>query len=241
ARDGLRSFTSAQSFAADAAGNVWIGFREGGLARYRHGRFTLLGADDGLLDGANNGLYLDLRGRLWATFSGGGVGRIDAPDAERPHVVPFTTADGLTTDLVLNITGDASGHIYVTGARGIDRLDPSAGTVTHYSTADGLAGGEFLAAMRDRTGALWFATTTGLSRLRPDRDEAVTPPPVLIGGLRIAGAVHPLSALGQPAVPHLELDARQNHIPVAFFAMGFRFCYVLRDEYRIERGGRACV
>src|SRR5262249_56196065 len=106
------------------------------------------------------------------------------PGGGRPEVVRFTTGGGLTTDLGLNITGDASGHIYVTGARGIDRLDPSAGTVTHYSTADGLAGGEFLAAMRDRTGALWFATTTGPSRLRPGRGEAVHAPPGPLRGPR---------------------------------------------------------
>jgi ligand-binding sensor domain-containing protein len=140
-RDGLRSFTSAQSFATDAAGDVWIGFREGGLARYRRGRFVLLGPDDGLPQGAVNGIYVDPAGRVWAAFSGGGVARIDAPDADRPRVVPYTTANGLTTNLVHTITGDAGGRIYVTGARGIDRLDPDSNKVRHYSTADGLAGG----------------------------------------------------------------------------------------------------
>jgi PAS domain S-box-containing protein len=236
-RDGLRSFTSAQSFATDRAGNVWIGFREGGLARYRDGRFLLLGSEDGLPEGAINGMYVEPAGRVWAAFSGGGVGRIDAPDVERPRVVPVTAEDGLTTDLVLNITGDTDGRIYVTGARGIDRLDPNTRKVTHYSTADGLVGGEFLAALRDRTGALWFASTTGLSRLRPERDEPVSPPPILIGGLRIAGIVHPLSALGQAWVPHLELDTRQNNIQIEFFGMGFRSGETLRYQYRLDGAG----
>ena len=39
--DGLRPFTTALVFTEDASGAVWIGFREGGLARYRDGRFTL--------------------------------------------------------------------------------------------------------------------------------------------------------------------------------------------------------
>jgi PAS domain S-box-containing protein len=236
-RDGLRSFTSAQAFATDAAGDVWIGFREGGLARYRQGRFVLLGADDGLPEGAVNGIYIDPVGRLWAAFSGGGVGRIDDPDAERPRVIPYTTAHGLTTNLVLNVTGDVAGRIYVTGARGIDRLDPDSGKVSHYSTADGLAGGEFMAALRDRSGALWFATTTGLSRLTAEREEAVAPPPILIGGLRIAGIVYPLSALGQASVPHLELEPRQNNVQIEFFGMGFRSGEVLRYEFRLEGAG----
>src|SRR5262249_36209004 len=161
-----------------------------------------------------NGMYVEPSGRLWAASSGGGIGRIDAPDSERPQVQPLTVEDGLTSNLVLHVTGDANGGIYVTGARGIDRLGPNTKKGTHYPTAAGLAGGEFQAAPRDRSGALWFAPPTGLSRLRLERDEAVSPPPILIGGLRIAGIVHPLSALGQAAVPHLELDTRQNNIQI---------------------------
>ncbi len=235
-RDGLRSFTSAQAFASDAAGNVWVGFREGGLARYRQGQFLLLGAADGLPEHAINGLYLDPKYRLWIAFSGGGLGRIDAPDAERPHMIRYTTADGLTTDLTLNITGDRAGRVYVAGARGIDRFDPDTRKVTHYSTADGVTGGEFLAARRDRSGALWFATTTGLSRLTPEPDESRSPPPILISGVRVAGIVHPVSALGQASMPSLELDSRQNNVQIDFFSLGFRSGEAIRYEYRLQGG-----
>ena len=236
--DGLRPFTIAQSFGSDAAGNVWVGFREGGLARFRRGRFLMLGKEHRLPGNMINGIYLDPRQRLWIGFSGGGLGRIDAPDGERPRVVEYTTADGLTTDLVLNVTGDEAGRIYVTGARGIDRFDPETRKITHYSTADGLVGGEFMAALRDRNGALWFATTTGLSRLRPEPDVVVPPPPILIGGLRVAGVVHPVSALGEAAVGPLELDARQHNVQVDFFSLGFRSGEAPRYEYRLD-GGRS--
>ncbi len=42
-----------------ASGNVWIGFWNGGLARYRNGRFTLFTTADGAPAGAITSLYLD--------------------------------------------------------------------------------------------------------------------------------------------------------------------------------------
>jgi ligand-binding sensor domain-containing protein len=58
-RDGLRPFTSAVTFVEDAAGQVWIGFREGGLVRYRDGRFTTVVPSQA---GAVNGIYADPSG-----------------------------------------------------------------------------------------------------------------------------------------------------------------------------------
>jgi signal transduction histidine kinase/ligand-binding sensor domain-containing protein len=236
-RDGLRPFTSAQAFASDAARNVWIGFREGGLARYRDGRFMLLGASEGLPEGSVNGLYLDAEHRLWAAVSGGGLGRIDHPEADRPRVVAGTHADGLTTSTLLRVTGDTAARIYAASIRGIDRLEPASGRVKHYSTADGLAGGEFTAAFRDHTGALWFATTTGLSRLVPEPEQGIAPPPILIGSVRIAGIAQPLSALGQTSLGRLELAAGQNNVQIEFFGMAFRSGEVLRYQYKLDGGG----
>jgi PAS domain S-box-containing protein len=233
-KDGLRPFITGLAFAEDASGDVWAGFREGGLARYRDGRFTMLGPNDGVPAGAVNGMYVDQAGRLWVAISGGGVCRIDRPADDRPQVTMYTKANGLTTDSVLALTGDLAGRIYITGARGIDRLDPTIGRINHYSTADGLAGGEFTAAMHDRTGALWFCTTTGLSRLTPEREEPVWPPPILIGALRIAGIAEPMSALGDPAVSRLRLNPDQNNIQIDYFGLAFRAGETLRYQYKLE-------
>ena len=231
---GLRPFTSGVSFAEDATGSIWAGFREGGLARYRDGRFTRLGPTDGLPAGTANGLHIDQAGRLWVAISGGGLCRIDNPSADRPRVARYTKADGLATDVLLSVTSDLAGRIYVTSSRGIDRLDPATGGVRHYSTADGLAGGELTSAMRDRRGTLWFCMTTGLWRLAPEPDHPVSPPSVVIGGLRIAGSVHPLSALGEATVPPLELTPDQNNVQIDFFGIGFAAGERLRYRYKLE-------
>ena len=45
--DGFPRFSRTTAFGEDHAGNVWIGFWNGGLARYRNGRFTLFTTADG--------------------------------------------------------------------------------------------------------------------------------------------------------------------------------------------------
>ena len=232
--DGMRPFTTVLAFCEDAAGNVWMGLREGGLARYKDGRFMVLGQDEGLPAGAINGIYRDQAGRLWLAMGQGGLCRIDDPTAARPRLVTYTKDNGLASNVTQDATGDAAGHIYVLSIRGIDLLDPATDHIKHYSAIDGLTGGEFRAAFRDRTGALWFGTSKGLSRLIPEPERDSTPPPVFIGGLRISGVDIPLSELGEAFVSQLELDANQNNIQIDFFALAFGVSEASSYQYKLE-------
>jgi PAS domain S-box-containing protein len=232
--DGLRPFVSANAFREDAAGGIWVGFREGGLVRYRDGRFTSIGPDNGLPAGGVNSLYLDQAGRLWAAASQGGLCRIEHPEADRPRVVTYSTTDGLASTFASHVTGDLAGRIYVSHTRGIDRLDAETMTIKHYSAAEGLPGSEFRGAFRDHSGALWFCTSTGLSRLDPEADQRTSPPPILISSVRIAGVARPLSGLGETAVSLPKLDANQNHIEIDFLGIDLRAGEVLRYQYKLE-------
>ena len=233
-KDGLRPFTSAVTFAEDSEGGIWIGFREGGLARYRRGRFTMLAPADGLPPGGITSLYADRLGRLWVATSASGLCRIEQLADDRPRMKRYTRTDGLTTDLLLSVTGDLDGRIYVTGGRGIDRLDPHTGHINHYATAEGLSGSEFTTTIRDRHGALWFGTLGGLLRLTPGRERQAAPPPVLIGALRVAGRSRPLSALGDTAVSGLQFAPDQNNIAIDFFGLGFKPGETLSYKYKLE-------
>ena len=121
--------------------------------------------------------------------------------------------------------------------RCVIQLDPQTGQVQHYSAANGLTGGEFRAALRDRSGALWFCTTTGLSRLVPELDEVESPPPVLIGSLRIAGVARPISTLGETSVSAFGLPTDHNNIQIDFFGIGFRTGDTLRFQYKLDGAG----
>ena len=231
--EGLPRYSPPTAFREDAAGNLWLGFYEGGLARYRDGRFRMFTQTNGMPAGPVRALYLDHAGRLWVATGQSGVARLDDPQAERPHFVVYTTADGLASNGVSCITEDKMGRIYFGTSRGLDQFDPQTKRVRHYTKADGLASNALTVAFRDRQGALWFGTDLGLSRLIPGSDPPQQPPPILISGLRIAGDSYAISALGETEVSGLTLNPTQNQLSIDFVGLGFGAGEALRYQYRL--------
>ena len=231
---GLRPFTSVNVFCEDKAGQVWAGLREGGLLRYANGKFTQFGENQGIPAGGINSLYVDQLGRIWAAIHQKGLSRIDDPASDQPKVVVYSKAQGLNTNVIHQVTGDADGRIYACSNRGIDRLEPETGRVKHFSEASGLTGGEFQAAFRDRNGVLWFGTSRGLIRLIPEDDREFPPSPVYISGIRISGVVYPISELGERDVSALEIPAGQNNVEIDYFALSFGMADALSYQYRLE-------
>ena len=241
--DGLRTGTDQHSaaasvFAEDAAGNVWIGFGGGGLARFASGTFTFFAAGDGVAAGELRHLFVDSRGRLWIGSHTGGVSRADLPTRERPQFRTYTVRDGLASDSVRSISEDRWGRIHLGTAHGVDRLDPETGRIRHFTTADGLSNNEVESAFRDREGALWFGTLNGASRLVPRLDRPPAPPGILIDGLRIAGAIFPLPELGASAITTPALDARQNSLEINVLSLGATIRGSRRYQYRLEGADR---
>lgn len=232
--DGLPPFNTPTRFCVDAAGDLWIGFQEGGLARYADGRFKFLTTADGVPQGGIRGLHLDHAGRLWIATDLSGLSRIDDPGSDSLRVITYSAAEGLAGNNVRCITEDAWGRIYVGAGRGVDRLDPATGRIRHYTAADGLVNSYVNAAFRHRDGALWFGTLEGLSRLIPEPDRFQSPPPILIGGLRVAGAPYPLSELGEAEVSKLELESNQNHVQIDFFGISFAAGETLQYQFKLE-------
>jgi len=231
--DGLPPSSPPTAYREDAAGNLWLGFYEGGLARYRDGRFRLFTQSDGMPAGIVRALYLDHAGRLWAATGQGGVVRLDDPQADRPSFVVYTTANGLSSNGVSCITEDNLGQMYFGTARGLDQFDLQTKRVRHYTKADGLASNSVTVAFRDRQGALWFGTELGLSRLIPRPDTPQQQPPILISGLRIAGDSQPISALGETEVSGLVLNPTQNQLSIDFVGLGFAAGEGLKYQYKL--------
>jgi signal transduction histidine kinase/ligand-binding sensor domain-containing protein len=232
--DGLPKANLPSAFCEDRSGNLWIGFFDGGLARYTAGRFTYFTPEDGLPRGRIFSIYLDRSDRLWIASAPGGLARIDDTLAGRPSFIKLTTADGLLTNNVYCVTEDRWGHIYAGTSRGIDCLDTATGTVRHYTSADGLAGGQINIAFRDRNGALWFAGIDTLSRLIPVADVSLEPPAILITGLRVAGVPLSVSDLGEADMRGLEFKPSQNHVQIDFVALAFGAGETLRYQYKLE-------
>ena len=230
--DGLPPFRAVASFCEDRRGHLWIGFRDGPLARFAGGRFTVFAVSDGVGEGTIDDLHLDRAGRLWAATSGG-VTRVDDPTSERPHFVTYTTAHGLLSNYTSHVLEDLNGNIYVGTIHGIDRLDPDSGCIKPYTSAD-LPWTRPTAACGDRHGALWFGSVRGLYRFTPQPIQPRPPPQILIGELRVRGVPQPVSELGETEMSGLELGPNQNQIQIDFFGPDFWMDELLRYQFKLE-------
>lgn len=231
--DGLPPFNPPTAFCEDAHGNLWIGLYGGGLLRYWAGRFTLFDSSSGLPSGVITNLHLDNDHRLWVASSSDGVARMDDTSAERPTFVKYTVVEGLSSNVVLSITEDNWGQIYLSTPRSIDRLNPASGRIKYYTAADGLPKGGSGGSFRDRHGALWFSGFYELARLIPEPDVEQLPPPVLITGLRVNGETQPIADLGEIAMSGFELAPSRNHIQIEFLGLAFGAGETLQYQYKL--------
>jgi ligand-binding sensor domain-containing protein/signal transduction histidine kinase len=236
--EGAPSYFKPSSFAEDAAGALWVGLYDGGLLRYRDGRFRLFTTADGVPAGQVHQLYLDATGRLWIVTNAGGAGRIDDTSAETPRIATWTVKQGLASNNVTCITEDGWGRIYFGSGHGIDQLEPASGQVLHHTQAEGMSIGGVEVALRDRHGALWFGGQRGLSRFVPRPHRPRPPPPVFIGGLRVSGVPVPVSELGETEVAGLRLASGQNQLVIDFLGLGFLPGEALRYQFKLEGADR---
>lgn len=223
------------AFQEDAAGNIWVGFSQGGVARYRGGRFTVFSNTDGVPAGRINDLYLDRAGNLWIGSGLGGVGRSTNPAAEHPTFSRYTTAEGLSSNYGSSIIEDLYGRVYIGTGQGLDRLDPQSGRVKHYTTADGLAPGVIPVAFRTHDGDLWFGTSQGISHLVPEPPEVTPrPPPIVVTALRLSGSAQQIAANGETDVHLPDLPPGRNQLQIDFVGLSFAFGESLRYQFRLE-------
>lgn len=215
--EGLPAGSAVMAFGEDAGGTLWVGLREGGVARLADGRFEAFGAAAGFGRAMTRSLHRDGRGRLWAATTGDGLVRIDTSTAT-PRFTRYTTAEGLPTDHIRCLTDDAHGALYLGTAIGVVRFDPGGGAITRYTTADGLAQNEIQAAYRDRSGALWFGTMDGVSRLVAPPARVAATPPALVAGVAIGGTARPIGALGLPDVPSFTVGPGAGGVRIDYFA-----------------------
>ncbi len=232
--DGLPVNSVVTAVCEDAAGNLWVGFVNGSLARYNAGRFTTYTAADDIPTGEIKQLLCDSRGRLWIAASDGGLGKIDNPAAEPLEIVIYTTANALASDSILCIAEDRLNRFYVGTARGLNYVDFDTGSVKRFTRADGLANNQVDRIFRDRSGAFWFGTATGISRLLPQAELRQFPPSVFINNMKIAGETQQISEIGETALRGIELAPNRNHIEISFTTPAFAAGDVIQYQYQLQ-------
>lgn len=242
AQEGL-PYDTATAFADGRDGSVWMGFfsvrdgSQGGVARYRDGRFRYFAPSaDGLPAGFVSSLLVDRRGGLWAGVLGRGLARLEAPDRDPPVWKRYGTAEGLASDEIVALASDRFGQVYIGSRRGVDRLDPESGRVRHFDRASGLANEGVVSMTVDGAGDLWIATAGGVSRLRPRPEMPTSAPPMRLFELWVAGRRRPLPERGLAQLSDLELSASDRHVEVSFAAVDLRPGHRLTYQYRLNEG-----
>jgi peptide/nickel transport system permease protein len=143
----------------DGKGTVWFG-TDAGLSRFDGEAWTSWTHEDGLPADSVRALW-GADGVLWIGTDAGLV-RYEA-DSDGGQWNILTTADGLASDQVRLIQGDASGSLWVGTASGLSYYDGA--SWVSYSLADGLSSAEVRAVAQDASGQIWAGTANGLDRL----------------------------------------------------------------------------
>ena len=232
--------SGASLFTEDGLGRLWMGLLRFGrgqpeMARLRGAALDRFGGGDDAPSGGIRAIHLDRQERLWAGTNQNGLMCFDLPGTNRPAFRRYTSANGLSSDVILSLTEDASGRIYAGNGSGVDRLDAATGQVRKYTSADGLAPGEVRTSFCDHSGALWFGTSGGLSRLVAQPSRSPAPLEIAITSLRVGGVQQPVSELGETGMSGLRFRTNQNDVEVRFAGLAFTPGDTLRYQYKLER------
>jgi ligand-binding sensor domain-containing protein/signal transduction histidine kinase len=234
-REGVPKAFAPQAFCEDSAGNLWIGFYHGGIARYRNGTFKYFSHADGVPENMITSLLVDRRGKLWIGSNQDGIACIEDPQSDVPTFRYYTVTDGLSSNNVRCLATDQWDRLYIGTVRGVDRYEPATGRIKHYTLDDGLPNEFITCALEDLDDNIWFGTQGGIARMKPEPIGTATfPPSIFIGDLRIAGTPLSFSPLGETSIAGLELQHDQTNVQVELFSIGRGLGEVIRYQYLLK-------
>jgi ligand-binding sensor domain-containing protein len=102
---------------------------------------------------------------LWLATEGGGVHCFNLRD-EDTELTIYSTAQGLSNDVVRDIHKDRKGNFWASTEDGLNLIQPETGKITVYTTKDGLSNNFLKAIYEDAEGSLWIGSRSGLNRLK---------------------------------------------------------------------------
>ena len=182
--------------------------------------------------GNNDIIYIfdDSAGDTWLCTFGGGINRIHF-EGDVPRYDIVSTADGLSSNIVLSAVADSTGDIWLATETGISRLRRGDSSVTNYTKYDGIVSTTFSEATctRLRDGDIVFGTLNNLYRLDPaDFSYSAAPKRLTFTGFRIDGdRVHPDG--GRFVIP-----SGYSFFRIDFASLNFRIQNKIRFEYKLE-------
>jgi signal transduction histidine kinase len=216
----------------DREGRLWVGTHDG-LGLFDRDRETFVNYQHEPEDPASlsfnqiTSIHEGADGRLWLGTHGGGLNLFDP---ERRAFTAYRVDDGLPSDVVLTVTGDSTGDLWLGTNRGLSRFSPRRKTFTNFDHDDGLQGRQFNrgAILTSRDGELLVGGINGFNLFEPGRIEVNSDPPaVVLTGFKIfnkevrVGENEPLQRqIGEAEMITLRHD--QSVVSFEFAALNYR-------------------
>ena len=134
-----------------------------GLARWMDGRWQLTGTAQGLESDSVTTVYEDREGSIWIGLWGAGIARWPGSS----EWTNWTTADGLSNNIVWAVRRHPSGAMWLGTDRGLARMEADA-SFRIWTKKEGLGGDKIKALSFGQDGAVWAACLPGgVTRIDP--------------------------------------------------------------------------
>jgi len=167
----------------------------------------------------------------FATF-GGGLNKIAAVDTEGfpAKFTSYTSKDGLPSDVILTLTEDKNGKLWIATEGNLTKFDPDKNSFETYSEVNRLIGGQnFSEGSRylSQTGTIYFGYSKGVLSIDPENINKNTfNPYVALTRFQIANKDVPIGA-DSPLIENIDdlkkikLSHKENFINIEFVALDY--------------------
>lgn len=189
-------------------------------------------------------IYPASNGTLWLASMGGGLAQLlnDPDSTEVLQWKSFTRNDGLSSDVVLTISGNEKGTLWMSTENGIASFQPENKVFRHYNRYDGLTGTGFsegaVALLSD--GRFAMGTSKGFFSFHPDSlSPGLKNIPIEWSSFQLFGkeVVPGVNAVLQKTITEtkaVQLKHHQNVIGIGWSALDFTMQDKLQFEYRLK-------
>nr|WP_255373479.1 two-component regulator propeller domain-containing protein [Chitinophaga sp. CF118] len=133
-------------------------------------------------------IYEDKKGNLWIGTEGGGLMLFDR--TKNTVTATYTTLEGLSNDVVLNILGDDHGNLWMSTYKGLSKFSIEEKKFENYYQGDGLQSNQFYfnAATALHSGEMAFGGIKGFNLFHPDSISPVhAMPRLFLTGVNVDG------------------------------------------------------
>lgn len=178
-----------------------------------------------------HGIWQNASNEFWIVTREGGLNRLIYQAGLAPQWQRFGIAQGLPTEVLYGILGDAQGRLWISSNQGIFSLDPRTFNLRRYQQEDGLQSLEFNFSVMHQgaSGRFYFGGVAGANVFLPSQiqDNPVAPK-IALAGLHINEQAQPLPTSQQTlALPY-------DHNNLQFDVLALQYADPSRNRYAYQ-------